>query len=200
MPISFVCRNLVFLLLLGLFLSCVKNEVTPERYEMLVWTNAWMEIRKREVALPLEVRYVGLQWNIPLTLIPWKTTIEDHVIAELLHLHRIVGGSQTDATILIEFLPVRFQFISTDRAIYEMRGSFHVWLGSNLFRSNVVIFHRVFAHTNYPEEKVYYHLITQWAQYLAENIHYGWSVSQDFSSIPLLGGTNEKALSSPWSQ
>ncbi|URA10491.1 hypothetical protein [Thermospira aquatica] len=176
------------------------NGKRDESYESVVWTNSWLQIRKKELALPLEIRTIALSFSFPESWQPWKPTIEDALTRELFSFQRIVDNKIPQAQVVIELLPLRSQMIPPEKKIYEIRGTFSLFIGDHLFRSNVVIFDRVFAYTNVNEDTVYNHLILRWAQYAAENIHYGWSVSQDFSSIPVLGGSNETPVSYPRTQ
>ncbi len=196
----FVCSLVggVLLAVVGLS-SCVDGK-RDDSYESVVWTNSWLEIRKKELALPLEIRTLDLHLTLPQALQSWKSTIEDTLVRELFAFHRIVDKTSPQAQVVIEFLPIRSQIISTEKNIYEIRGTLSVFIGESLFRSNVVIFDRVFAYTNVSVDTVYSHLISRWAHYTAENIHYGWSVSQDFSTIPVLGGSDETSVSYPRTQ
>lgn len=180
--------------------GCMRESQPTAPYESLVWTNEWLQLRKRELALPLEIRRLGLFLTTPSSLENWKTTIEETLAQNLLRFHRVVEKENPEARLYIEMLPIRSQLISPDRAIYEIRGSFRIEIGEVPFRSNVAVFDRVYTITNYPEDRVYLYLISRWTKYLSEEIHYGWSISQDFSHIPLLGGTNETDVSFPWAQ
>lgn len=178
----------------------MRESQPTQPYESLVWTNEWLQLRKRELALPLEIRRLGLFLTLPPSLEEWKITIEDSLSQNLLRFHRIVANENPEARIYIEMIPIRSQSISPDRTIYEIRGNFRIDIGEFPFRSNATVFDRIYTVTNYPEDRVYLYLISRWAKYLSEEIHYGWSISQDFSHIPLLGGTNATDVSFPWAQ
>jgi len=192
-------RGLVVLAIL-LVLGCVKDGEVVNRYENRIWTNEWVELRKREVALPLEKQRIALALEVPPSLESWKTTIERTIVEDLVMFQRIVDTTNFQALVSVSLLPIRSQVIGGDRKVYEMRGSFRIEMDETVFRSNVVVFDRVYASMSFSEDQVYRFLIDRWARYLCENIHYGWSVSQDFSTIPWLGGTNETDVSLPRSQ
>jgi len=182
-----------------LLFSCMNNatkEVSP--YESLVWTNSWVEVRKRELALPLEFLILSLEIVTPIQLSSWEPSLRDELSRQLFALHRMVSPTNADTRVYVVLYPIRSQSITTNRIFYEIRGDFTIWIGTNLFRSNVVVFEQAIAFSNYPEISVYNHLIKAWCLAVAENIHYGWSVSQDFLHIPILGETNESTSPYPW--
>ncbi|MCX7882220.1 MAG: hypothetical protein N2314_03235 [Brevinematales bacterium] len=196
-------RLFVVFLMVGVFLSmegCLRGVQSTDRYESLVWTNAWVQLRKRELALPLEIRRVRLFLDIHPSLEGKRMSVQDALVRNLLVFHRMIDNDYPEAEIRVSLFALRHQMVGLDRQIYEMRGSFDVRIGTSPFRSNVIVFDRVYVTTNFPEEGIFSFLLSRWSQYLCEDIHYGWSVSQDFATIPFLGGTNEADVSFPWTK